>query len=181
VVDLGGGALKLSENIISIDIYDYKSVDVICDAQSLPFKNNSLDVVISRSLLEHVIDPLKIISEIDRCLKKNGYTAHLIPFMMPFHASPHDYRRYTHKGVKLLFPGYKIIKQFSPFGPFSLFLQCSIEITSAILSLPCKKAKPYLYIILCAFLFPIKYLDFIFARRNFLIGCAPSIFTIFKK
>ena len=105
----------------------------------------------------------------------------LIPFLFPFHASPSDFQRYTHKGQKILFDGWELLEQFNPTGPVTLALLGIIEFFSILFSLGSEKAKDYIYLILCAALFPIKYLDFFFVNRKRFIGLAPSILSVVRK
>lgn len=181
VVDIGAGAMRIDKDIVCIDMFDYDSVDIICDIKNLPFKDCSIDAFVSRSVLEHVPEPNTVIDEIRRCTVKGGVSAHLIPFMMPFHASPNDFQRYTHIGALRLFPNWVLVDQFAPFGPVTLLLQSCIEIFSSVLSFGSDRAKSLLYLCFCIMLFPIKFLDFIFVRRSSLIGIAPSIFTVVRK
>ncbi len=68
--------------IYAIDVYgkaiayakkNYPHITFInADAHRLPFKNNYFDLVISYETIEHVVDPLKILKEIKRVLKKDG-------------------------------------------------------------------------------------------------------------
>src|SRR3989344_4306219 len=51
----------------------------VADAVSLPFKNNFFDLVVCLEVLEHVDDPVKVISEISRVLKKGGSAVILVP------------------------------------------------------------------------------------------------------
>jgi SAM-dependent methyltransferase len=41
--------------------------------ENLPFEDNSLDLVISYNSLEYAEDPIKVLSEISRVMKNNGY------------------------------------------------------------------------------------------------------------
>lgn len=51
----------------------YKNLKLICaDAHSLPFPNESFDVVICTEVLEHVKNPEKVLREIKRVLTKDG-------------------------------------------------------------------------------------------------------------
>lgn len=51
----------------------YKNLKLICaDAHSLPFPNESFDVVICAEVLEHVKNPKKVLLEIKRVLTKDG-------------------------------------------------------------------------------------------------------------
>lgn len=51
----------------------------VADAHRLPFKNNFFDVLFCLEVLEHVDFPRKVIQEISRVLKNNGYAIILIP------------------------------------------------------------------------------------------------------
>jgi len=51
----------------------YKELKLIrADAHNLPFKNNSFDLVICTEVLEHVVNPEKVLGEIKRVLTNDG-------------------------------------------------------------------------------------------------------------
>lgn len=181
VVDIGSGARRIDPDIICMDLFDYENVDVVCDVTAIPFRDGAVDAFVSRSMLEHVPEPQRVVSEIKRCTAIGGYSMHLIPFMMPFHASPYDFQRYTHKGALQLFSDWECVAQFAPFGPITLLMQSTIECLSAIFSFGNERIKTFLYLGLCLVLFPIKFLDAPFVRRPRLIGIAPSVFTVVRK
>lgn len=52
---------------------------MVADAHKLPFKANSFGAVFALEVLEHVFDPLKVMSEIKRVLTKDGYAIFLVP------------------------------------------------------------------------------------------------------
>src|SRR3989338_3912296 len=63
---------------------------VSCSAEALPFKNNYFDYVFSSSVLEHLEDKDKALTEIKRVLKKEGYIVTVIPnFMLSIYAFFH--------------------------------------------------------------------------------------------
>lgn len=49
------------------------------DAHQLPFDSKTFDAVFCLEALEHMFDPLKVLNEIYRVLKKEGYVVILVP------------------------------------------------------------------------------------------------------
>jgi SAM-dependent methyltransferase len=181
IVDLGCGNFRVDERIITLDANDYDAVDVVASIEALPFKNDSLDAVCSRSVLEHVPDLMLAIREITRCTKSGGIGVHYIPFMYPFHASPYDYHRVTHVGAARLFLGWELLEQRGAAGPISLFLICLNEFVASLLSLGNSRIKAPIYLLTCMLTFPIKFLDIFFVGRQSFIGLAPTIVTAVRK
>ena len=95
ILNIGSGPFKLEENFINIDITPYNNVNVVADATQLPFKNKSVDAIINIVILEHVPEPERVVDEMYRVIKNRGVIYTHIPFMQGFHASPHDYKRWT--------------------------------------------------------------------------------------
>lgn len=96
VVDLGGGsqcsfAAALDEDerprLVAVDVSaqelarntDVDEVRVADIAQSLPFAASEVDLVVSRTLLEHVHDVPAAVAHIARTVKPGGSTLHLVP------------------------------------------------------------------------------------------------------
>lgn len=82
ILDIGTGNGEISSligkynNVTSVDIYDSRQVTdnfnfLLCN-ESLPFKSENFDVVISNHVIEHVTDQELHISEIKRVLKNDG-------------------------------------------------------------------------------------------------------------
>ena len=181
IIDLGSGNYRYNKHIISLDLNDYNEVDIVCNIEKLPFKNESIYAFVSRSVFEHLANPLEVEKEIFRCTTEDGKGCHLIPFMYPFHASPFDYNRYTAEGQKNLFSKWEIIKQFNPTGPFSLLVIILTEVLSIFLSFGKERLKSVLYLFLCLILFPIKFVDFFFAKNTKYLTLSPNIFIEIKK
>lgn len=49
------------------------------DAENLKYKSNTFDAVFILEVLEHVNDPQKVLFDVKRILKKNGYAIFLVP------------------------------------------------------------------------------------------------------
>jgi ubiquinone/menaquinone biosynthesis C-methylase UbiE len=105
-------------NFFGIDIYDSLYVDLICDAHNLPIKSNIFDVVVIQAVLEHVLEPKKVVNEIYRVLKVNGLVYAETPFMQQVHEGKYDFTRWTLNGHNFLFKDFKLLKFGAIGGPF---------------------------------------------------------------
>lgn len=76
------------------------SPDIVGDAQSLPVRDQSIDIVFSTQVVEHVPEPKQLISEAFRVLKSSGILVLTGPFYWPLHEEPHDFYRFTIHGFQ---------------------------------------------------------------------------------
>jgi ubiquinone/menaquinone biosynthesis C-methylase UbiE len=68
--------------------------------QSLDFPDEHFDAIVCWSVLEHVPDPIRAIAEMRRVLRPGGIIWIQLPFLLPYHADPHDYWRVTPSGLR---------------------------------------------------------------------------------
>lgn len=112
-LELGCGNRRRNRNAIGIDILDYPDVDIIGDVYevlaSIPAQ--SVDVVYSYHFVEHVPDVPKLISELGRIVKPNGY----VEFVAPHFSNPYFYSDPTHRS----FFGLYTFCYFAGNSPFS--------------------------------------------------------------
>lgn len=111
IVDIGSqdvnGSLRLvappNNKYIGVDFIDAKGVDVvITDPYSLPFENESVDVVVSSSCFEHSEFFWLLFNELLRILKPTGLIYINVPSNGDFHRYPIDcWRFYPDSGVAL--------------------------------------------------------------------------------
>ena len=87
-------------NHLVLDIAPAPSVDVVGDARRMPFSDASMDIVLITQVLEHVSEPIAVISEIRRVLKPGGTLLLSVPSIFPQHGSPGDYWRYMPQGLQ---------------------------------------------------------------------------------
>jgi SAM-dependent methyltransferase len=74
-------------------------VDIVAAADSIPVADASFDAVLCTQVLEHVPDPLAVLSELHRVLVGGGRLLATVPFAWEEHEQPHDYFRYTRYGI----------------------------------------------------------------------------------
>ncbi len=112
-LDLGAG-LRVDpwRSTINAEIYDYPSTDLICWGNAVPLPDASLDYVICVAVLEHVPNPFEVANEIKRLLKPGGRAYISIPFLQHEHGYPSHYFNATRAGVRQLFEGLSVERQF---------------------------------------------------------------------
>lgn len=77
-----------------------KEIDFEFDGINIPFEDDHFDVVICTEVLEHAINPVALLLEINRVLVSGGKLFLTVPFMWGLHELPYDFRRYTTIGIK---------------------------------------------------------------------------------
>ena len=122
----GSGTEKLWSradiDIHGIDIYGAATVDVICDAHYLPLLANSYDGVWIQAVLEHVVEPKKVVNEIYRVLKERGVVYAETPFMQQVHEGAYDFTRFTVLGHRYLFKNFEMMDIGGNGGPEVVFV-----------------------------------------------------------
>lgn len=73
--------------------------DYHCSADHIPVEDNSFDTLLLTEVLEHLEEPMDVLKECFRVLKKGGKLIATMPFLYPVHADPYDFQRWT--GVRL--------------------------------------------------------------------------------
>jgi SAM-dependent methyltransferase len=164
VLNIGSGNSLRQKGVVNVDMMDYENVDIVCDIHHLPFKDNSIDAVMSLAVLEHVREPANVLKEVHRVLKPGGRVFSVIPFMQPFHASPHDYQRYALPGIEFLHRDFQKVESGVYSGPVSGALWAVQEAMASVLSFGSEKLRNLLIIGLMLLTWPIKFLDLLAMR-----------------
>ncbi len=94
IINLGCGTKK-QEGEIGVDIIPTPQVDVVTDLNHypLPFADNSVDIVRSSHVFEHIDDLIALMEDIHRMLKPGG----LLEFTVPHVSNIEFFRDPTHK------------------------------------------------------------------------------------
>lgn len=136
VIDIGGKK-KNKRGLFDIDKYakvmyvnldESTEPDVVADAAKIPLPDESYDAVILGEILEHVPDPVAVLKEARRLLRREGRVLATVPFNVGIHGDPHDYGRYTETYWKMLaeetsFRVESIERQGTMFAVLALMLQ----------------------------------------------------------
>jgi SAM-dependent methyltransferase len=127
---IGAGMEKLYHrsdiDIVGFDIYATPYVQLIADAHHIPFENQTFDAAIVQAVLEHVVDPGMVVSELRRVLREDGLLYAETPFMQQVHEGPYDFTRFTESGHRFLFRDFLEVSSGVVAGP-GLQLTWSID------------------------------------------------------
>jgi len=143
--------------LVETDVTLSDKTQVICDAHDLPFAAGSFHGVIVQAVLEHVLDPWRVVTELHRVLCPDGVVLADTPFIAQVHCRQYDFHRFTRLGHRRLFRYFQELDSGLSGGPavatlwtlryFALSF-CRRNWTRAAASL-----------VLRCLLFPLKYLD----------------------
>jgi SAM-dependent methyltransferase len=98
---LGCGDVPSADpRVVSVDVFPLEHVDVIAEAEVLPFVSESFDYIESGATFEHVSDPLQAIREVKRVLKPGGRFRIDTAFMQSYHGFPGHYFNMTPLAVE---------------------------------------------------------------------------------
>jgi SAM-dependent methyltransferase len=103
--------------IVAFDIYGSPLTQFIADAHQIPLADQSVDAVLIQAVLEHVLEPDRVVAEIHRVLRPDGLVYAETPFLQPVHAGPYDFVRYTASGHRYLFRAFEEIAAGPVAGP----------------------------------------------------------------
>jgi len=90
-LDVGCGEAKRN-GCIGLDLRELKGVDIISDANKLPFRNNIFDGIFLIHIIEHIFDINLFMSDIWRVSKKDA----IIKIWTPHYTSHNSYTDITH-------------------------------------------------------------------------------------
>jgi SAM-dependent methyltransferase len=104
-------------DIVETDIAFGPRTQAICDGHQLPFEDGAFDGVVCQAVLEHVLDPYRVVSEIHRVLQTDGVVYSEIPFMQQVHDGAHDVTRFTLLGHRRLYRWFDEVSSGAQGGP----------------------------------------------------------------
>ncbi len=183
ILNLGSGPTYYMnrKDIINVDLFPFNEVDMLANVDNLPIENETVDVIINVAMLEHVGDPEKVVGEMHRILKPGGRVICYLPFMVPYHAAPNDFQRWTVTGIRKLFSSFDPVEVSVGCGPTSGMLWVFQEWLSILLSFGSKTLHDILFLALMVMTAPIKLLDVFMVKFPYADRVASGFYVFGKK
>jgi SAM-dependent methyltransferase len=118
---IGNGVERLYSDpgidTIAFDVYRSELTQFVADAHQIPLAACSVDAVVVQAVLEHVVNPERVVEEIWRVLRDDGLVYAETPFLQQVHAGAYDFVRFTSSGHRYLFRRFAEIAAGPVAGP----------------------------------------------------------------
>ena len=139
ILDLGCGEKpyyhdSIEGKVICLDIIKTSKTHLVSDADSIPFRLNSFDKVLSVNSFYYFRNPFNVVESIHSILKKNGKFVLVLPFFYPIHDAPTDKYRFTEYGLRALLEDKFKIERLETIG--GIFTLPSVLLHSLIKGIP---------------------------------------------
>ena len=102
-LSIGGGPGRPHPQLVNLNVGPFPNVDVVADALCLPYADQSVDAIYCEAVIEHLANPHRAISEMERVLIDGGKVFAATPFLQAYHGYPHHYQNFTLTGHQQLF------------------------------------------------------------------------------
>ena len=175
VLDIGGRIqpyrelIPFSHTYWSLDVRQTAVVSVLGNAESLPFADDSLDLVICTQMIEYVSEPAALAREIYRVLRPGGSLFLSAPSIFP-RDSEHDHWRFFPVTLKQLFAQFSEVEVLPECGSLAGFLR-----TIAVMCDFSARYKAVRFVLGCS-LFPL--INIFAGFSESLIGIKDGSFTV---
>ncbi len=179
ILNVGSGDNFIHENVINFDLDCLPGVNVVGNGECLPFLDETFNLIINQAVLEHAKRPSRIVKEMYRVLKRDGYVYVECPFLQEYHAYPLDFQRYTLSGLESLLASFRKIESGVCAGPSATFGRIFREYVASF------SDNLYIHQILKILagwiIFPIRYLDLYLNKKKYAHVIAMGLYYIGQK
>jgi SAM-dependent methyltransferase len=183
VLNLGAGTTRLHPDMINVDFVAFPHIDIVADfSDPLPIRSESVDAVVSISVLEHLEKAAFVVSEVARILKPGGVFYVATPFQYPFHGAPYDYTRWTLVGLRgLLGEQFEIVAEGSRGGAMGVVVLALAHTAAQLGCFGSHRLYSLINFAGLGLLSPLKLLDLLLAQLPFNATLCPGLFITARK
>ena len=152
---------------------------LVCDGHDLPFVDGAFHAVVCQAVLEHVLDPVRVVEEIHRVLVSGGLVYSEIPFMQQVHGGAYDVTRFTLLGHRRLYRCFDELKSGVQGGP-GMALGWSVWYFLRTLART-RTGRGLAFMLTRATLFWLKHIDRWLIRRPAAVDAASGTFFLGRR
>jgi SAM-dependent methyltransferase len=182
ILNLGSGQTSYGGHVVNVDLFAFDGVQVRGDGERLPFRDRTFGGMLLRGVLEHVRSSERLLAEVDRVLEPGAFLYVEVPFLQPYHASPHDYRRFTLGGLReILGDRFVEVESGVQLGPGSALAWILRETLSSVLSFGSERAYRRWQAVLGWSTFWLRSLDAITVPAEHVANGASAFFYVGRK
>jgi SAM-dependent methyltransferase len=163
--------------VIETDIAFASSTNVVCDPHDMPFADDVFDAVVIRGVLDGVLDPPRVASEVHRVLAGDGLVYSEAGFVRQTDVGALDFNRFTHLGHRRLWRWFDEIESGAESGPAAALLRAIEHFFRSFLG-ESRLARPTIRQTVALAGFWLKYLDHLLVRRPGGIDAASATFFL---
>jgi len=102
-----GGTPQAFDQVVEVEFAVFRHTDVVADAHTLPFADDSFEAALAMNAFEHYQDPALVAAELLRVLRPGGRLLVHTAFLQPLHEAPHHFYNATRHGVARWFEGFE--------------------------------------------------------------------------
>jgi len=189
VLVVGGGILGFGMealagcpwiDLVETDVYVGPRTHLVCDAHDLPFADRAFHAVVVQAVLEHVVDPARVLAEIHRVLADDGLVYSEVPFMQQVHEGAHDFTRWTLTGHRRLLRDFSEIEA-GPLGGTGEALAWSARYFLLSLTGDSRTARRLVSLLTTATTLPLRWLDRIVRDRPATVDGASGTYFLGRR
>lgn len=185
VLGCGHGGYGLEEldddriSILNCDVALTVPVAIVCDGQSLPFKDGTFDAVVAQFVLQHVVDPYRCVAEIHRVLGPLGLVYAETAFVQHVCGGAYDFQRFTHLGIRRLFARFEELAAGAAMGPATALVWSYENLLLALVGGRRRRSIVKAFARISAS--PVKLLDYWIIGRPAALDAASAIYFLGRK
>jgi SAM-dependent methyltransferase len=180
-VELGAGNRRLRPDVINVDLFPFPNVDVMMNIERLHFPDDSIDLVILDSVIEHVPRPQRVIEEVHRVLKHGGKVVSIAPWVFPYHGYPKNYYNFSVDGHHELFASFSAMTAQMHHGPTAALTNLVSEYFAIGFSRGNRTAYTLMKAAVLLVISWLKYLDLLWVKSDRSLRIASTICVIAVK
>ncbi|MCO5186744.1 MAG: methyltransferase domain-containing protein [Anaerolineae bacterium] len=182
-INVGSGGTVLHPRMINIDLFAGATINCNARAEQLPFVDNSVRLIVTQEVLEHVQGAQEAAKEMYRALQPNGILYCQVPFVIGYHPGPTDYWRFSKEGIRELIEaaGFQCDEVAVAVGPATGYYRIAVEFASVLVSLPQPRAYHLLKGLFALLFYPVKWLDPVMMKSAQVDRIAGGYYVIARK